>query len=346
MPEPLAAGPVGQHSPPPSHRTRPLQTLLLVLGVALLVGLVAAHGAGDVLRALLEVRFRALAVIAAHLPEVVCAALGWRVLLDPATRPRLPALIQLRLVKEAVNALLPVAQVGGDVVRAKLAESPARPLSELLASVIVDAGLGLVALLMFSVLGLAAAYATADDPRLSALALQLGGGAAVVITTIVLFERLGLVRLIDAGLAKAHGSLAHLADLSVTLRELLRQRGRLAWSAAWHLGSWLCGIFETYVALWALDLHPTLDQAFILESLAQAIKAVGFAVPGALGIQEGGYILLCSTLGIPADKALALSLLRRLRELALGAVGLVIWRWMAAKAEVDTAHAPLLDSRS
>ena len=78
--------------------------------------------------------------------------------------------------------------------------------------------------------------------------------------------------------------------------------------------------------MWALGLNPTLLQALIVEGLAQTAKVVGFAIPGALGVQEGGYLLLGGALGLSPDQALALSLLRRLRELTLGALGLFLWR--------------------
>ena len=65
--------------------------------------------------------------------------------------------------------------------------------------------------------------------------------------------------------------------------------------------------------------------ALIIESLGQAAKAVGFAVPGAIGVQEGGYVVVCRLLGISPEMAIALSLVKRLREVALGVPGLLLW---------------------
>ena len=65
--------------------------------------------------------------------------------------------------------------------------------------------------------------------------------------------------------------------------------------------------------------------ALLLESLGQAIRGAGFAVPGALGIQEGGYLLLAPVAGLPPDTALALSLAKRAREILLGLPGLLYW---------------------
>jgi len=64
----------------------------------------------------------------------------------------------------------------------------------------------------------------------------------------------------------------------------------------------------------------------MLESLGQAVRAAAFMVPGALGIQEGGFVILCSVIGITPDIAIGLSLAKRVRELVLGIPGLVAWQ--------------------
>jgi len=65
------------------------------------------------------------------------------------------------------------------------------------------------------------------------------------------------------------------------------------------------------------------SDALLLESLGQAIRGAAFAIPGALGVQEGGYLLLAPLAGLPSDAALALSLAKRTRELLLGLPGLL-----------------------
>jgi uncharacterized membrane protein YbhN (UPF0104 family) len=55
-------------------------------------------------------------------------------------------------------------------------------------------------------------------------------------------------------------------------------------------------------------------------------------VPGALGVQEAGFVAICSALGIPAAPALALSLVKRVPELLLGPPFLFVWHAYEAKA--------------
>src|SRR5205814_2569057 len=83
---------------------------------------------------------------------------------------------------------------------------------------------------------------------------------------------------------------------------------------------------EVWIALYALNLHATVVNAVILQSTILTVRNVGFAVPSGLGVQEGGYVLIGSLLGIDGTNALALSLIARVRELALGIPGLVTWQ--------------------
>ena len=58
-------------------------------------------------------------------------------------------------------------------------------------------------------------------------------------------------------------------------------------------------------------------------------------------MQESGYVLVGNLLGIPGDAAFALSLIARVRELAIGIPGLVFWQLIEGRrllrARVETA---------
>jgi uncharacterized membrane protein YbhN (UPF0104 family) len=68
--------------------------------------------------------------------------------------------------------------------------------------------------------------------------------------------------------------------------------------------------------------------ALILESLSSGIRGAAFMLPSGLGALEGGLIMLGTLFGLPADTALAISLSKRVRELALGLPGLFVWHWI------------------
>jgi uncharacterized membrane protein YbhN (UPF0104 family) len=94
-------------------------------------------------------------------------------------------------------------------------------------------------------------------------------------------------------------------------------------SFALSLIGWLVGTVEVYWILQLLRSSVSWADALILESLGQAIRGAAFAIPGSLGVQEGGYLLLAPFAGLPPDVALALSLAKRAREVLLGLPGLL-----------------------
>jgi uncharacterized membrane protein YbhN (UPF0104 family) len=83
------------------------------------------------------------------------------------------------------------------------------------------------------------------------------------------------------------------------------------------------GTVEVWLILRLLGSAVSWSDALMLESLGQAIRGAAFAIPGALGVQEGGYLLLAPLVGLRPDVALALSLAKRARELLLGIPGLL-----------------------
>jgi putative membrane protein len=91
--------------------------------------------------------------------------------------------------------------------------------------------------------------------------------------------------------------------------------------------SWFSSSVEVWIALRAVGVEAPFTYAVILESICQGVRAAMFFIPGGLGVQEGGYVVVGGLLGIPGDTALAVSLIRRARELALGVPGLLAWQF-------------------
>ena len=78
----------------------------------------------------------------------------------------------------------------------------------------------------------------------------------------------------------------------------------------------------------------------MIESLSQAVRAAAFLVPGAFGIQEGGFIAVCAVYAIPGPAALALSLVKRVPELVLGLPYLMVWQAYEGRAWMRRRAAP------
>ena len=172
------------------------------------------------------------------------------------------------------------------------------------------------------------------DPRLAQAGLALIVLVAAIVLSLFVAHKAGLGRRLGQFSQRWSAVASRVGELGEAFRGIGRQRANLFASWAWHMAAWIGGAFETYVSMWALGLNPTLLQALIVEGLAQTAKVVGFAIPGALGVQEGGYLLLGGAMGLTPDQALALSLLRRLRELTLGGIGLILWRATRSPASI------------
>jgi uncharacterized membrane protein YbhN (UPF0104 family) len=114
--------------------------------------------------------------------------------------------------------------------------------------------------------------------------------------------------------------------LDLTVRTLYARRSALIGCCAWTILSLILNSGEIWIALRALNLNATIMNAVILQSTVLTVRSVAFAIPSGLGVQEGGYVLIGSLLGIDGTTALALSLIARVRELALGIPGLIAWQ--------------------
>lgn len=313
--------------------TRYLVSLLFTGGIGLLVALIAHYGAGEIFDAVAAAGYGVLVVTAWHLVPVVLDTLAWSALLPAAGMPTFRRLVAMRWVGEAVNALLPSAQVGGDLARAHLLMRSGVAGSTAAASVVVNLTLLVVALFLFCLTG---AVALLVHLRPAGSGFILAGLVLLALSmtlSLVFLQRAGLfqrmARLVSRLVPTRDVSslLAGAGSLDVALRETWARLDAVGASTAWALTGWFAGVGEVWLAFHFLG-HPVgLLEALILESLLQAIRNGAFFIPGALGVQEGGAVLLGALFGVAPETALALSLLKRARELLLGLPGLVAWQW-------------------
>jgi putative membrane protein len=269
---------------------------------------------------------------------MLLSAAGWHAVSGAApagsSRPGLGTLLTLRWVREGINNLLPVAQIGGEVVGARLLARGGMRLPEAIAATICDLTLETVTQIVFAVLGLALLPAGRFGGAVSLagiglacllvcgfVAVQIGGGAG-------LLERL----LLRMGEAVGRHEFRAVKGMEAALRRRYRAAGPLLRGAAWHLLSWLSGAVEVFLILHALGFPADLRTALLLESLGQAVKSIGFAVPGAIGVQEGGYAAIAAALGLPPGLGVAISLIKRLREIVFGVPALALWRLRETRA--------------
>jgi len=241
-------------------------------------------------------------------------------------------LVALRWIADSVNQLLPVATVGGELVRARELAHASVPGPVAGATVVVDLTATVLTQIAFALLGLGLLLVHGGAGEL-VLGVTVGVGTfSLLLLGFFLAQRAGMFESLARSIERVAAGgdwlalIGSAAELDRSVTELYRRRGAFWPSCAWHFAFWLLGAGEVWLAMRFLDHPITLLEAMVLESLVGALRAAAFVVPGGLGVQEGGFILLGSLLGIDSSAALSLSLVKRVRELAFGVPGLVYWQ--------------------
>jgi putative membrane protein len=306
-----------------------------ILGLALATYLIADFGAAQILSAMLTIGWGLAAVTAFHLLPMLMANLSWRALLPRHGRPGAGALLWIRWIRESVNTLLPVGQVGGDLVCARLVHRRGVPATSALASMVVDLSVSVLTQLVFVALGLALLLMRSLDPTVLVVAWGVAAGMGILLALMAVFllaQRAGmfaLVMRIGGALLRGDAALrlgAKAAEIDRAIRALYRDK-RAFWTAmAWRLADWIVGAGEVWLIMYFLGKPVGVAEALILESLGTGVRSAAFLVPGAVGILEASYIVFGSLFGISAADSLALALAKRVRELLIGLPGLVAWQ--------------------
>jgi putative membrane protein len=268
-----------------------------------------------------------------HLLPLALDAVAIRVLFaGAAARGSMRDALLARWAGESANSLMPAGQIGGPLLMARHLAQRGLPLEHAAAAITVSTTLQTFAQIAFALLGVALLGAQAShlsQHTLRASSLIASGLLALQVGGFYWMQRRGFFSKLMRAATRFSGkrdwsqwmSQAEAIDVEVQLT--YGRTGPVAASFLLSLIGWLVGTGEVYLILLLIH-HPVgwID-ALLLESLGQAIRGAAFAVPGALGVQEGGYLLLAPLVGLPPDAALALSLAKRARELLLGVPGLL-----------------------
>lgn len=314
-----------------------------VAGMLAAVVIVGWYGLGAVGGALALAGWTGLAAMAIyHFVPLASCALAWRALFEQSP-VSLAAFVWSRWLRDSGSDLLALVPGGGEMLGIRALKLAGVELGEATASTVVDVTVEMLAQIAFTVLGLAILL---DRPAGPLVPWTLLGLAAIVplAAALVFAQRLGLIGLLERladKLAAGCGwtALVAVGSLETRVHAIYRNRGAIARAGAAHFVAWIVGVGEAGIGLAMMGVRPGFGSLLVLESLTFAIRTAAFFVPAAAGVQEGGYVLLGGALGIAPEFALALSLLKRGRELLLGAAALLLWNviesrrmWRLARA--------------
>jgi putative membrane protein len=302
-----------------------------IAGLVLFISLIVHEGVPEILSALAVIGWGLVWVAIMRIIPITLDAFGWSVLFRQENKPSIPVLIWARWIGESINTLLPVAQVGGNVVRAKLVIHHGVAKVKAVAIAVVDLTIGLAMQFIFAFMGgLLLLRQGKEENTVFALIVGLIAGF-LILSAFYLTQRVGMfaffARFLQA-LIRSKELISFVGSaktLDLKIVEIYRNYRDVGLCGFWRLLSWITKTAETWLALYFLGFPVTIQEALILESLCSAVRISAFAIPGALGVQEGGILIIGGFIGISPEIALALALVKRVREILVGLPGLVSW---------------------
>lgn len=302
----------------------------IVLGAVLGVLVLARAGVDNVVLLMQRGGANLVIVVLFHVVQIVIAGIAWWTLVrrQPGCPP-MKSFVVLRWLREGVNGLIPSGQVCGLVVGVRALCWSGQTLGLAAAGVIADTSVEMGTQVVFTLLGLWVLGKVTGGAALGAGALSgflLFAGMTVAVLAI---QGLGGAKMAERlanrfGWQGANG-------LHDAITAIYRNRRAVGSAACWHLLAWLLGSAEIMMACHFFGRDIGLGTGLVVESLGQAVRTAGFAVPAALGVQEGGFVLVCGLLHLSPDVALALSLTKRLRDLAFALPATALWLWLERK---------------
>lgn len=329
-----------------------VRVLIALGGLAVAGYLVGSQGFDEVFHALRVAGWAGLVSMSLFhvVPTVLCAA-AWRLLLRAFTPARLATFTWVRWVRDGLDSIVPILPVSGELIGIRLLALRGVAFAD--AGTVVDLTAELLGQVIFAVIGLALLIGTHPDAPHQ---LWVIGGVGLMLLMFVGFyiaQRKGLFRLIEHPIewirrrrrqrqltSEAESGPASRADsgqeseanrpLHERILLVYAHHRAFAGSVALHVAAWLVSGVEAWIGLWFMG-HPLgILEVVALEGLIYAIRSMTFFVPLGAGVQEGGYVFIGGLLGLSPDLALAVSLLKRGRDLCIGLPALLLWQMIEA----------------
>ncbi len=315
--------------------SRSIKLIFLLLGLSLLGWAVSTVDLTVVGKLLLQLGTGFLLILAIYSVVTWLDTIAWKKNFNPEeeTRFNLWQLWTIRQVGEAYNTITPLGTLGGEPVKSQLLkERHGLSLKRGMASQVVARTTFLLGLILFFIPGtflIVQSNIVSDNFKSASLI-----GMAIFSTVILLF----LLFQVTGALSVITGWISRLPlgnkigvlmnKLEVVDRSISsyyeQHTKRVIQSVLYAFAGWVIGLGELYVTLYFLGFQPDLIDLWVIEALAQLVRAGSFFIPLSLGAQEGGLILIFTAMGMPADLGLTVSFVRRIKELLWVGLGLGI----------------------
>ena len=290
----------------------------------------------------------------------VVEAYGWKITLGPSAK-NIPfwRVLAIRTAGEAVNMTTPTAYVGGEPLKAYLLEKHHVSMVEGLASVVIAKTTMTIAEVVFILLGIALAFwrvgADGSSGQTVAAALVSVGLLVLVTAALVFAQQQGLFTWLLEFQRKIGLKIHYLEEREKRLRSLDRtildfyrdNRLTFCFSIGLFFVGWMAEALEVYIIIYFLGDPAAALSAISISALSVFIKSGTFFIPGSLGAQDGGNMLLLRAFGYSDVTGITFALLRRFRELVWIGLGLLCLTLAGGRAAViRESRADDLENRS
>jgi putative membrane protein len=307
----------------------------LFAGTVIVIFLVFYLGFGQVVQAAGQVGWGGFGLICVTgLGVEACLGTAWYTLMSPHG-VSWRAVTLGRQLRDSVSDLLPFTQVGGMVIGARAVILGGIPSHLAFAGMVVDVTTELIGQIAFITLGLLIGInELRADQTMAPYAQGLIFGTAllipVVISFVVLQRRGSSIGERMAG-RLLPAAVSHTAAFSTALRSFYKNPFRIVLSTMVHLAAWIASGVWLWLIMRLVGANVDIPSAIAIESLLGALRSATVFVPSSVGVQEAGYALLAQVFGMEPEIGLAVSLLKRARDVVVGVPVLLIWQAVEGK---------------
>ena len=314
------------------------------LGLLFLGYLIGALGPDEVWRNFSVLKWTFPLVLLLALSWHITNSIAWSFAFAPEQkRPRLRSLFMAKFAGEAVNQLTPLANLGGEPLKAYLLKRETTA-SNGLAAVVINKAAQMLTGIIFTTLGLSLVFFYWDLPLAIPIAIKTGLIAllaAASLLSLLLWkkqERLfsSIMRVLSKFGMRTEAleeRMAKAARIDASIGHFYRQhKKRFFLVLFFHSIGWLLGACETYIILRALEAYINFPVAFLITSLTVIINSLFFFMPSNIGVLEGGQVFLLTTLGLNPAIGLSLGIAKRMRKTFWIFVGWLFLTYLSRQA--------------
>ncbi len=318
-------------------RAAPALLIATALGLGVAVLAIGRIGFTPVLAAAQRIGWPGFAALLAYSAfPLLLLGLAWWACTPGTPARRVPLFVWARTAREGATDVLPFAQFGGLLVGARVLGAARVPAARAWASMVADLSSELAAQLVFTLYGVGALAlvltSRATSPDLWPI---LGAGiglSAGILAAFLAFQR-PMLRIAGALAERVlPGAARATAGVADVLADIYAHPHRIAAAFLLNLAAWIASAGGAWLALLLMGVHVPLWAVMTIEALIFTLRSAAFMLPGALGLQEAAYALIGPIFGLDPATALALSLIKRARDLAIGVPALLIWQFGEGRA--------------